>query len=158
MKYGLTVCCVGDLNLETVISDFYNRVWNGIRFELHWGWADCRFLKRKRYNFLFSWERRMDWFRYLTGFLSKSSYLVIKVACMDMMFLTPAFIRKTTGPAFLDQIQPFFICTSWIFFRHKNSTSVFYLEWDQHRYQKNWSEMVLSAKNWKSYRDTVSPS
>ena len=97
MKYGLTVCCVGDLNLETVISDLYNRVWNGIRFELHWGWADCRFLKRKRYNFLFSWERRMDWFRYLTGFLSKSSYLVIKVACMDMMFLTPAFIRKTGG-------------------------------------------------------------
>lgn len=35
MKYGLTVCCVGDLNLETVISDLYNRVWNGIRFELH---------------------------------------------------------------------------------------------------------------------------
>ena len=30
MKYGLTVCCVGDLNLETVISDLYNRVWNGI--------------------------------------------------------------------------------------------------------------------------------
>ena len=25
----------------------------------------------------------------------------------------------------------------WISFRHKNSTSVFYLEWDQHRYQKN---------------------
>lgn len=68
--------------------------------------------------------------RYLAGFLSESSYLVIKVACMDMTFLAPAFIRKTTGPAFLDQIQPFFICTSWISFRHKNSTPVFYLEWD----------------------------
>jgi len=56
---------------------------------------------------------------------------------MDVMFLTPAFIRKTTGTAFLDKIQPFFIGTSWISFRHKNSTSVFYLEWDQHRYQKN---------------------
>ena len=33
-----------------------------------------------------------------------------------MMFLASAFIRKTTGPVFLDQIQPFFICTSWIGF------------------------------------------
>ena len=54
--------------------------------------------------------------------LSESSYLVIKVACMNMMFLAPAFIKKATGPAFLDQIQPFFICTSWISFRHKHST------------------------------------
>ena len=65
------------------------------------------------------------------------------------MFLAPAFIRKTTEPAFLDQIQPFFICTSWISFKHKNSTLVFYLERDQHRYQKNWSEMVLYAKTRK---------
>ena len=62
------------------------------------------------------------------AFCQKSSYLVIKVACMDMMFLTPAFIRKTTGPAFLDQIQPFFICTSWIFLGIKIQLLVFYLE------------------------------
>ena len=45
-------------------------------------------------------------------------------------FLTPAFIRKAARPAFLDQIQLFFISASWISFRHKNSTPVFYLEWD----------------------------
>lgn len=56
--------------------------------------------------------------------LSKSSYLVIKVACMDMMFLTPAFIRKTTGPAFLDQINHS-LSVRLGFFRHKNSTPVF---------------------------------
>ena len=37
---------IGDLNLETVISDLYGRIWNAIRFELRRGWADCRFLKR----------------------------------------------------------------------------------------------------------------
>ena len=57
--------------------------------------------------------------RYLTGLLPKSPYLVIKVTCMDMMFLAPAFIRKAAGTAFLDQIHPFFIGASGISFRLK---------------------------------------
>ena len=76
------------------------------------------------------------------AFLSESSYLVIKVACMDMMFLAPAFIRKTTGPAFLDQIQPFFACTFWISFRYKIQLLFFIwsgISTDTRRTEVKWS-------------------
>ena len=46
---------------------------------------------------------------------------------MDVMFLTPAFIRKTTGTAFLDKIQPFFIGTSWISLGIKFNEKIAYL-------------------------------
>lgn len=47
-------------------------------------------------------KSRMNRFRDRTGFLSEPSYLVVKVTCMNMMFLTPAFVRETAGTAFLD--------------------------------------------------------
>lgn len=52
------------------------------------------------------------------GFFPQSSDMIIKVACMDMMLLTPTFIGKTTGTAFLDQIDPFFIGTPGVSFFH----------------------------------------
>lgn len=66
----------------------------------------------------------MNRFRDRTGFLSEPSYLVVKVACMNMMLLTPAFVRETAGTAFLDQAEPLFIGTSWISLCHKYSTPV----------------------------------
>ena len=63
-------------------------------------------------------------FRDRTGFLSEPSYLVVKVACMNIMFLTPTFVRETAGTAFLDQAELLFIGTSWISLCHKYSTPV----------------------------------
>ena len=119
MSYRLTGRCIGDPDLKVMISDRYDWVCSPIHFHLFWFQADCWFFKRKLYNFLLSRRNGMCRLRYLTGLLPKSPYLVIKVTCMDMMLLAPAFIRKAAGTAFLDQIQPFFIGASGISFRHK---------------------------------------
>ena len=57
---------------------------------------------------------------------------------MDVVLLTPAFIREAAGAAFLDQVHPFFVCTSRVSFSHGQiQLLLLNLEWDLAQDQEN---------------------
>ena len=65
-------------------------------------------------------RHRIIW--YFTSHASKSPDMIVKVAALYVMLLTPCFICKTTGAAFLNQRHPFLIRTSWVSLNHSCPT------------------------------------
>ena len=130
MKYGLTVCCVGDLNLETVISDLYNRVWNGIRLSCTEDGQTAGSSKESgtQHSCFLSKERN--------GLVPVSHRLFVEVfvsgnkSCLYGYDVPDTSIYQKDHWTGIPGSDPTISLSVrlWIFFKHKNSTPVFYLE------------------------------
>lgn len=139
MEDCLAADSICDLDLKTMGCDSYSGLRRCIRDRCPRLYCRRdRIVKTQLYNLLFPCKRRAHWFGDLTGYFPKPAELVIKITCRNMMFFTPAFVRKTTATAFLDQLYPLFITTPWMSFCHMCTQLLsLNLEWNSHRIQKN---------------------
>lgn len=94
-----------------------------IRWQYCFIWLFYQSLLRKRNSghFLFrcNGSLRTVTFRNPVIFCTQSSDMIIELTWLDSMIQTPMFISHTTRTTLLDDVEPFFIGSSWMSFQSK---------------------------------------